>query len=192
MTKWIISKTLRDPQDPDWEKLAASFFPDGVHPKRKEGFLLSRSSLRDCLGLVKVNCPILSLHLLNHTLLKEWPQYTISLSHTINCGAALIAERKFFRSVGIDVEQEERIVNQSVIERISHPNDLNLRNIELWCLKEAVFKTLMNTGCFEKPVEFSTICIEKNGWAHSPSNLSGKWELDHLKPFVVARSFLES
>jgi 4'-phosphopantetheinyl transferase EntD len=192
MTKWIISETLRDPQDPDWEKLAVSFFPDGVHPNRKEGFLLSRSSLRDCLSLVEVNCPIPSLHLINHSHLRDWPQYTISLSHTNKCGAAMIAERKFFRTIGIDVEHEERIVNESILERIGQSKDLNLRNIELWCLKEAVFKTLMNTGEFDRPVDFSSICIEKNLWSHPPSNLSGKWELDLIKPYIVARSFLEN
>jgi hypothetical protein len=192
MTKWIISETLRDPQDPDWEKLVASFFPEDVNPRRKEGFLLSRSSLRDCLSTVKINCPILSLHLINHSSLKEYPQFTISLSHTNNCGAALIAERNFFRSTGIDVEHEERNVKDSVLERIKHSNDLNLRNIDLWCLKEAVFKTLMNSGFFKNPIDFSSICIQKNEWTHSPSDLSGKWELDKLQSYVVARSFLEN
>lgn len=192
MTKWIISEILRNPEDPDWEKLALSHFVTEVHPTRKEGFLLARSSLRDCLSSVQLNCPILSLQLINYSQIKSFPQFTISLSHTKNCGAAFIAERKIFRSIGIDVEHEERIVKDSVLERIKNPLDVKLRNIELWCLKEAVFKTLMNTGLFTNPIEFSSICIFEDHWAHSSSHLAGKWELSIIKPYVVARAVLEN
>lgn len=192
MTKWTISQTLRDPEDPEWEKLVMSQFPEGLHPRRKEGFLLARSSLRDCLRLVQLDCPIQSLALKDFSLLEILPQFTISLSHTDKCGAAFIALRKDFRSIGIDIEHEERIVKPSVIERIKNPRDINLREIELWCLKEAAFKTLMNSGKFHTPIEFSSISIEKDKWTHSTSSISGKWELSEFKPFVVARSLLEN
>jgi 4'-phosphopantetheinyl transferase EntD len=192
MTTWTISQFLRDPEDPEWEKLVISQFPEGVHPKRKEGFLLARSSLRDCFRSVELDCPIQSLALRDFSHLEILPQFTISLSHTNQCGAAFIALRKDFRSVGIDVEHEERIVKPSVMERIKNPIDINLREIELWCLKEAAFKALMNSGKFQSPIEFSSISIEKNKWTHLETNLTGSWELSNLKPFVVARSLLEN
>jgi 4'-phosphopantetheinyl transferase EntD len=192
MTMWTISQTLRDSEDTEWEKLVMSQFPEGVHPKRKEGFLLARSSLRDCLRSLALNCPIQSLVLKDFSRLEIHPQFTISLSHTNQCGAAFIALRKDFRSIGIDVEHEERIVKPSVIERIKNPLDINLREIELWCLKEAVFKALMNSGNFQNPVEFASICIQEDRWTHIETNLSGKWEISDLKPFVVARSLLEN
>ena len=119
-------------------------------------------------------------------------QFTLSLSHTSECGAAMIADRKFFRSVGIDIEREDRVVKDFIRERITHKDDTNFRNIEIWCLKEAVFKALMNTEKFEKPLEFSSICIGKDSWSHSPSGLEGKWEVETIKPVVVARAFLQN
>ena len=104
----------------------------------------------------------------------------------------MLADRIFFRSVGIDIEREDRVVKDSIRERIAHKDDANFRNIEQWCLKEAAFKALMNTEQFEKPVEFSSICIGKESWSHSPSGLKGKWEMETIKLFVVARAFLQN
>lgn len=187
-----LSKTLTNPMDPEWEVLSRLTLGDDVHVDRKSGFLLARQSLLLCLKDVGIVLSPKGLNLRNFHELQDFEQFTLSLSHTKECGAALLAERNNFQSVGIDVEREERFVKDSIRERVAHKGDTNLRNIELWCLKEAVFKALMNTDRFEKPLEFSSICIEKGGWSHSPSGLEGEWELELVTPFVWAKAFLKN
>ena len=192
MHTWKLSKTLTNSLDPEWEMLSSLTLGDGVHSDRKKGFLLARQSLLNCLNEVGVNISPKGLMFKNFHQLTNLDQFTISLSHSKECGAALLAEREFYRSVGIDVEHEDRVVKDSIRERISHKEDAIFRNIELWCLKEAAFKAVMNTDQFAKPVEFSSICIGKDFWSHSPSGLKGEWELELIKPFVVARAFLKN
>lgn len=192
MHVWKMAKTLSNPKDPEWDLLVRSSLGEDVHPDRINGFLLSREALKEALSVSQIYPSPLELFLTHSSRIQKFPQFTISLSHTPECGAAYIADRKYFRSLGIDIEREDRVVKESIAQRISHPDDAGLRNIEVWCLKEAVFKTLMNTELFLKPIEFSSICIHQNEWSHSPSKLRGKWELDIIKPFVLARAFLEN
>jgi 4'-phosphopantetheinyl transferase EntD len=192
MKIWKLVKTLSNPKDPQWELLIKLTLGDEVHSDRKKGFLLSREALIEALKTNHVSANISELALDSHSTLTHFPQFTISLSHTKECGASLVADRQTFRSVGIDIEHEERVVKDSIFDRISHPQDRKLRNIELWCLKEAAFKALMNSGNFEKPIEFSSIEIGNDIWTHSPSGLKGEWEMDFVKPFVIARAFLKN
>jgi 4'-phosphopantetheinyl transferase EntD len=191
MQIWKVTKTLSNPKDPEWKSLVKSSLGEGVHSNRKFGFMLSREALIMALKEAGYSCSIPHLKMEQYSGLKSFPQFTISLSHTKEAGAAVVADRQTFRSVGIDIEHEERLVKEAVIERVSHPGDLVLRNIEIWCLKEAAFKAIMNTGSFEAPVSFSSIQIEDKTWSHSPSSLQGEWELDIINQIVVARAFLK-
>lgn len=192
MTLWKLSVNLTHSEDPDWAILFDSSFSGPIHPERKNGFCLSRDALRKCLAETGISASLRHLKLSNYSTLSHYPELTISLSHTKNCGAALIADTTSYRSVGIDIENETRTVKDSILERISHPSDFNLRKIELWCLKEAVFKTLMNTGLFSHPIEFSSIQIGQNNWSHSPLGLNGEWELNVIDGLVVARAYLKA
>ena len=192
MYSWKLTTNLTNPESPEWEMLSVSTLGADVHSDRKMGFFLSREALKNALSEQGFTPSLSQLTLVNYHELKDFPQLTISLSHTKECGAALIAERKIFRSVGIDIENEGRLVKDSIRERIAHQGDINLRNIEIWCLKEAVFKALMNTGLFPKPIEFGSIEIKNGKWFHSPSQLSGEWELKTLTPFVLALAFLKN
>jgi hypothetical protein len=192
MQCWKLAKTLSHPKDPQWEILVKDALGEALHPDRKLGFLLSREALKLCLKEQHYDLAIGQLKLGKFHQLLSCPQFTISLSHTAGWGAALLADRNIFQGVGIDVEHEERVVKASIMVRIAHPGDVRLRNIELWCLKEAVFKALMNTDKFQKPLDFSSLEISQEGWSHSPSGLSGHWELDLVKSLVIARAFLKN
>lgn len=196
MYTWKMTETFGNHKDlapvDQWEKLAEKVLGTEVHPNRMRGFILSRQALLECLRESGHTISIDQLTLSDYCSLTAFPQFTISLSHTSEKGAALIADRKNFRSVGIDIEQEHRVVKESILQRISHPHDLKLRNIEIWCLKEAVFKALMNSGNFEKPLEFSSILIEDQRWSHPPSKLSGEWELESQNQYIIARAFLKN
>ena len=192
MKNWELTQTLRNPKNPDWEKLAKDYLEEGVNPKRKHGFLLARQALKTCLSNRGLEIEILGLRLEKFSKVLGFPELTISLSHTKDGGAALVEDAKVYRSVGVDIEQENRPVKDSIIQRISHPEDERLRNIELWCLKEAVFKVLMNTGLFEKNVEFASIKIGKGHWIHSPTKLQGEWTCEMVNSFVLARAYLKN
>lgn len=190
---WNLTKTLSNPNDPEWDLLIKLTLGDEVHSGRKKGFVLAREALKKCLKDSGQDVSTRQLKLKDYSILEDFPDLTLSLSDSRDCGAAILARRQDFRSVGIDIEHEERQVNDAILARVSHPDDhRTLRKIELWCLKEAVFKALMNSGRFEKPVEFSSIRIADRSWSHTPSGLNGTWEIDLSDGIVIARAFLEN
>lgn len=184
--------TLTNPQDPEWDMLVKKTLGEKIHPDRVKGFLLSREALKNALIDLKNDLPISALQMEKHHQISGLPQFTISLSHTADCGVALVGERKIFRSLGIDIEREARPVKDFIIERISNPEDEKLRSIELWCLKEAAFKAIMNTEMFPDPIEFSSIKITRDYWIHSPSGLEGECKVEVVNGFILATAFLKN
>ncbi len=172
--------------------LAGAVLGADPHPKRLQGFLYSREALRLILCSLNLPSDINSLVLTNYHSLKHSPEIVLSLSHTPGAGAAILGFRNHFRSIGIDVENENRVVSSLVKEKIAHPEDYKLRNIEMWCLKEAAFKCLMNTDLFEQNVRFADIQIQKDTWSHAPSGLHGALELTQVDSFVLALATLSA
>jgi 4'-phosphopantetheinyl transferase EntD len=192
MHTWKIVQTIENLNNSEWDELVTKSLGKNFHPDRKSSFILSRKALQNCLKEHGINADIHQLSIENHSKLIHFSRFCLSLAHTKSCGAALIADSKIFKSVGIDIELTERKVSEAVKERISHPEDANLKNIELWCLKEAAFKAIMNTTFFKVPIEFSSIKIASKHWSHSPSGLKGEWELHDLGNFTLALAFLKN
>lgn len=193
MYTWKVTKTLTNPLDPEWEELASSCLGEAVHKDRKKGFLLSRDALKRSFKMHGIELGIKDLKLKEYHLLPQFPQYTFSLSHTKDFGAAIVGSRQDFLSVGIDIENASRTVKDSVLTRISHPGDLaTLRKIEVWCLKEAVYKALMNSGKLPASIGFSSIQLQHERWIHSPSGLEGEWVLHETDDALVALAFVLS
>lgn len=192
MQCWKITQTYSNTQESEWSHLTDLTLGKAVHPGRRLGFILSREALRQNLEAVGETPAVEDLILKDYHSLEKWPQYTISLSHTKNAGAALIANRANFLSVGIDVELADRVVSEAVVNRMAHPKDLNLRKLYLWSIKEAAYKCLMNSQKGISAFEFRDFCITKDSWLHVPSNLQGTWELHSPTPFVVALAFLKA
>jgi 4'-phosphopantetheinyl transferase EntD len=192
MIRWKILQTLINHEDNSWEQLAKDALGENIHPSRKMGFFLSRQALRECLRDFDEHPEVYELKLKDYSLLPTLPQFTISLSHSKDCGVALVARRDMYRSVGVDIEHKEREVKDQIMERIAHPLDKKLRKIEIWCLKEAVFKTIMNTKIYNSPIEFSSIEILDKKWHHSDSGLKGDWELQEVHEYVMAWAYLKN
>lgn len=192
MYDWKLTQSLDNPKDPEWDLLATKILGRHVHPDRKQGFLLARSALLQLLSERGIAWNISQLQLKNFSEVQDLPDLILSLSHSKTHGAALLADKSQFQSVGIDIENVEREVKASIAERIAHSADAKLRNIELWCLKEAVFKALMNTRKFPNPLEFSSIEIQDKFWSHSPSSLKGEWEIHQVGTTLVALAFLKN
>ncbi len=77
-----------------------------------------------------------------------WPkQICGSISHTTEAYCAAIAYKKSFISIGIDIEQRNRIISDDAIQHFMNPNEMkNNTNQEyakiIFSAKESVFKLL--------------------------------------------------
>lgn len=192
MKSWSIAEKLSNPLDPDWEVLAQHSLPIDAHQSRKKGFLLSRQALKNALAQVGKKISTLDLILNGYSDLQNVPDVTASISHTSGAGAAAVADRKSLLSLGIDIELTNRVVKNSIFERISNPGDISLEPIKIWTAKEAAFKAIMNGQRLNSLIEFSSIQILDNTWHHKDSGLEGEWELSVLTSYVVARAYLEN
>jgi hypothetical protein len=184
-----LQNSLNFTQDPPWDRLITGQLGESVHPSRRLGFCLARSALLMALKDLGVFLSIEQIELNQFDSLKGQPDFTLSLSHTGEWGAALVGSRKKFVSVGIDIESIHRPVNELVLQRVRHPLDISLTPISTWALKEAIFKTLMNTHQFDKNLEFSSIQLGHKTWLH-PSGLAGEWKLEEQAELVIATAWL--
>lgn len=80
------------------------------------------------------------LEIENHTHLKDFPEYKVSLSHSRNTGAAIFTKDSSIRSVGIDIELISRPIKAGIEHYLEHPLDLPHSPLQLWVIKEACFK----------------------------------------------------
>lgn len=190
MLTYRLVNNLKISEDSEWRALALEQLGSKVHPSRQRGFCLARSALRDCFQELGYEIPLSELVIENYKTLKAQPGFTLSLTHSHEWGAALVGNLKEYVSVGIDVEARSRTVKPAILERVSHPLDHALLPIEIWALKEAAFKTLMNTGKFSQNEEFSSIQITDGFWLHSPSNTKGEWKLGPHHDLVVATAWI--
>lgn len=188
LTYKLVTK-LTNSQVEDWDALVVSELGEDIHPQRKIGYIFAREALR--LSLAYEAPEILELRVKNYHQLEKWPEYTLSLSHSRGAGAAVVASRNVYRSVGIDLELSDRLVKPEVITRISNVLDAPLKAIEIWCSKEAAFKCLMNTGLFKDFFGLSQIQITQNEWSHSASGLKGQWELKSSGSYLMVIAWLK-
>ena len=190
MLTYQIKKSLMPAQDSQWKQLVRNVLGEGVHVQRELGFCLAREALRACFMQRGIKLEIPELVLEKFSAVKGQNSLTISLSHAKDWGAAVVASAKEVISVGIDIEPKDRVVKPMILERISHPEDFPLHPLWLWSLKEASFKALMNTGKFEKPVEFSSLKVTQGNWQHEASNTQGEWKVEEEQGLIVALAWI--
>jgi phosphopantetheinyl transferase (holo-ACP synthase) len=190
MLTYQIKKSLMPAQDSQWKQLVRNVLGEGVHVQRELGFCLAREALRACFMQRGIKLEIPELVLEKFSAVKGQNSLTISLSHAKDWGAAVVASAKEVISVGIDIEPKDRVVKPMILERISHPEDFPLHPLWLWSLKEASFKALMNTGKFEKPVEFSSLKVTQGNWFHKASNTQGEWKVEEEQGLIVALAWI--
>ncbi len=146
---------------PELTHWAQSQLPTGTHQARQDSFLLSRIALKIALEKNHISPAPSHLTLAHHHELTSYPQIYASLSHTKDAAVAWVRNQKGF---GIDIERLDRVIKEAVWERVHNPQDSkNLTRLELWCLKEAVFKTLSNANLISGPIPFADIQFSENG-----------------------------
>lgn len=191
MLTYRLLKTLIFTQELEWKSLAENVLGTDVHPQRAHDFALSRGALQLCLAEEGISLPIKDLILEDYCTVKGQDSLTISLTHTSNWGAAVLASKKEYISVGIDIEPLTRNVKTSILERISHSEDQTLPALTLWSVKEASFKALMNTKKFPHPLEFSSIKISNHTWEHVDSKTKGEWKTEEEQGLLVALAWIK-
>lgn len=134
------------------------------------------------------------LELIDFQNLKNFPEYLTSISHTRGAGAAVLAKKENFYSLGIDIEWIDRVMKPEAQKFFRHPEDSLYENLlELWTMKEAAFKALSPLG-FPGVLVLSKIVIQ-NGvfFTNEKPELKGQIEsyqkeIDGRKLFVSIAS----
>lgn len=102
-----------------------------------------------------------------------WPEgFTGSISHSKGLCMALVGRKEDYRSIGLDVEMNDRI-KPAAIERITHPiekefiGDDPRKGTLLFSLKEAFYKAQFTL--FEMPLGFKDVAFRINEASNSAS-----------------------
>lgn len=113
--------------------------------KKNAEHYLSRYTLAK---ILKTEESFKSLEINNYQEVLGYPQFICSLAHTKDAAFAVIAEKSKFLGLGCDVEDKNRkIPENSDHHFINEQDDINKFNLlTKWCLKEACFKALFNSG----------------------------------------------
>lgn len=187
-----IVQTLDKLNKPKWRVLADSVLGSDIHSERRETFCFAREALRLALCELDYKPEINDLVLNGYHSLEKYPEVIFSLAHTKQTGVALMGLKKEFKALGVDVEIESRPVKDSIRDRIAHPADESLRNIEAWVLKEAVFKCVSNSGLLPKEPLYPDLRISRTSWEHSPTGMKGECELSKVGELLLGKAFLRA
>jgi len=128
-----------------WENKLESMLDPSLSPKRAKNFLLSRMALQKALENYQIKVGLSELELINYHKLVNFSEIEVSLSHTSHSGAAVVFKPKEtkIKAIGLDIEELSRKLPQNIDRRYRHPEDnSNLSPLELWCAKEAIYKSL--------------------------------------------------
>ncbi|OFZ20918.1 MAG: hypothetical protein A2202_01800 [Bdellovibrionales bacterium RIFOXYA1_FULL_36_14] len=135
--------------------------------ERAQSYYYSRMALIDCLQTLNQVIAFKDLKIIDHHHLEKLPHFLVSLSHTHNVGASVVASINECRSIGIDIEFSNRIIDPKTSKffKTSYDHDHN-DLLSLWVKKEASFKalsplnvkeTLVLTDIWVKKDEFGLI-----------------------------------
>ena len=100
-------------------------------------------ALFDCLQSLQQNIAFNDLNIIDHHHLEKLPHFLVSLSHTHNVGAGVVASTHECRSIGIDIEFTHRIIDPRTSKFFKTTHDHGYEDLlSLWVKKEASFKAL--------------------------------------------------
>lgn len=187
----ILNSSLREPTK-EWQEVLNQSYPEASHPHRIQGFYSSRNALLDCLQKFHPKASTTDLLLNDFRELQNFPDMVVSLTHSSLAGAAVVARKAEYISIGIDIEPIDRLVKESILTRVTTSEDLKLTSIQTWCLKEAIYKCVSNSHQYLGVLEFREMRIQDKKWSHSPSGLSGEWELFEEENHQIALATLKN
>ena len=152
-----------------------------------EEYYSSRLALGRCLLAEKISLDFSVLEMANHHHLSFHPYWPASLSHTrvddsLYLAAAVLAKDSECRSIGIDIEWEQRPISSSTLRHIHHPEDDSWPSaLEIWVLKEAAYKALWPLVEKKKSLQFSRIQVKQGHFVFPAENFRGNIQLQTIK-----------
>lgn len=111
-----------------------------ISKHRMMDYVASRTAIKCALSSLGYNKQLNELEILNYHCLKQLPQFLVSISHSRGIGAAIIADKKDYLSVGIDIEFADRSLPDKSEKYYFNESDSICKSIQLWSIKEACFK----------------------------------------------------
>lgn len=114
------------------------------------------------------------LILSNYQIMPLFPDYITSLSHTKGAGAAILAQKADYQSIGVDIEWCDRVFKPEIQIFFKNDNDRTTKDLlELWTKKEAAFKALSPLG-FPGVLVLSKIIIQDDQfWTAEQPHIRG-------------------
>ena len=132
-----------------------------AHPSRQRDWLTSRQALKNLFEMQGEN---ISVEQLAHGLqqsLTAFPEFKYSLSHSEAGALVWLVPKNAKLNVGVDLESENREIQEGLDQRIrTEQDDKKLKTLELWSLKEAIYKSLLPSQ--QMGLAFSEIYVLEN------------------------------
>ena len=125
----------------DLDSIALAKVPANIKnigKKRAREYCASRMALQQLCPQSPPDNSFAELEIIEHSHLKKNSKLKISLSHTRGLAAAAATTQ--YRTIGVDIELNQRIVKSEVTKFFQQKQDIALSKLELWCIKEAAFK----------------------------------------------------
>ena len=123
--------------------IPADIFNLFASKERAQSYYYSRMALLDCLQSLNQVIAFNDLNIIEHHHLEKLPHFLVSLSHTQNVGACVVAATDECRSIGIDIEFNNRIIDPRTSKFFKTTHDHGYNDLlSLWVKKEASFKAL--------------------------------------------------
>jgi len=135
---------LKDHQLKGLEQLPTVF----SHPEKNYSHYLSRMGIQylsKVLGALPP--PLDKIELVDFQHIKALPGHIFSVSHTKDCALVASAQAEKFKGIGVDIERVHRTIKVDSEKYFLNSDDSFQGSLlEKWCVKEACFKALSNSG----------------------------------------------
>ncbi len=188
MTLKILKQSLVSESElSPWREEALLRMPD-VHKNRINEWALARLALAHCFKEHGIELTARGCVFKDHQTLSHLPAWRFSLSHSKEVAAAWLEPAVKFRGLGLDVELIDRKVPPQVKARLQHKDDLSLKDLELWSLKEAAYKALPNLA--QQDIWLNRLIIAEQRFSLESSPFGGAWSLERVDDVLVAKAWL--
>ncbi|EQC43805.1 4'-phosphopantetheinyl transferase superfamily protein [Bacteriovorax sp. Seq25_V] len=164
--------------------------PEDFHPEANQGFRISRYALSQ-LTKNHLGHEVLEIESFNH--LKNNPETLVSLSHTKDAAAAIIANHSDYQGIGIDIEWRTRKYRPGIEKYfLLESDDKELPLLDLWCAKEAAYKAYFPHYRGEKVLVIKDLII-KNSKFYIEGNVDALGDIlfENTEDYILAIALLE-
>lgn len=170
-----------------WHRVAEARMPD-FHANRKKEWALARLCLAQCFEKHGITLDPVQAVFKNHHEVTHQPAWRFSLTHSKDVAGAWLMPAALVRGLGVDVELSNRKVPPQVKARLSHKQDTQLNDLELWTLKEAAFKALPTLA--QTDIWLNRIIVHEKKFELENSPFKGFWSLEKTTALTIARAWL--